>query len=58
MYISRSDGLFNKAVCVQRDTVINANTLISLSKNDYNEDDMEKMQKLFAKNSYDKLLKM
>lgn len=58
MYISRSDGLFNKSVCVQRDTVINANTLISLVKNDYNEKDMEKMQKLFAKNNYDKLLKM
>ena len=57
MYISRSDGLFNKSVCVQRDTVINANTLISLAKNDYSDEDKAKMEKLFAKNKFDKILK-
>ena len=57
MYISRSDGLFNKSVCVQRDTVINANTLVFLSKNDYNDEDKTKMEKLFKKNKFDKLLK-
>lgn len=57
MYISRSDGLFNKAVMVQRDTVINANTLVSLTRNDYSEDDLAKMNRLFKKNGFDKLMK-
>ena len=57
MYINRSDGLFNKSVMVQRDTVINSNTLISLTKDDYNEEDKAKMLKLFKRNGFDKLLK-
>lgn len=33
MYISRNDGMVNKGVLVQRDTLINANTLINLTRN-------------------------
>ncbi len=57
MYISRSDGLFNKSVMVQRDTVINANTLVSLTKNDYSESDLAKMEALYKDLGYDKILK-
>lgn len=32
MYISRNDGMMNKAVMVQRDTLINANTLLNLTR--------------------------
>lgn len=37
MYISRSDGMFNKDVCPQRDTLINLNTFIWLGRNKYND---------------------
>ena len=57
MYISRADGLLNKAVMVQRDTVINSNTLIHLTMNDYSADDLQIMEKLFTKNKFDKILK-
>lgn len=57
MYINRADGLLNKAVMVQRDTVINSNTLVHLTMDDYLETDKIKMEKLFAKNKFDKLLK-
>jgi hypothetical protein len=39
MYISRNDGMLNKSVLVQRDTLINANTIIGLSKKYYTEED-------------------
>jgi hypothetical protein len=32
MYISRNNGLFNNAACVQRDSIINANTLLNLGR--------------------------
>lgn len=32
MYISRNDGYFNPAVCMQRDTLININTIARLGK--------------------------
>jgi hypothetical protein len=37
MYISRNDGKINASVLVQRDTIINANTLLWLGRDKYNE---------------------
>ena len=37
MYISHNNGLANQQVCVQRDTIINANTLLWLGR-EYNND--------------------
>lgn len=49
MYISRIDGKLNKSVLPQRDTLINANTLLYLGRERYNEAQMEKIQKIKAK---------
>lgn len=34
-YISHNDGMFNNAVNQQRDTLINANTLVDLGRRNY-----------------------
>ena len=46
MYISRNDGYFNKDVCVQRDTVICANTLMNMARNNYSEEQLNKLKAL------------
>ena len=46
MYISRSNGMTNSDVLVQRDTLINANTLHHLSENGYTEEEKAYMLKL------------
>ena len=46
MYISRNDGLLNMAVLVQRDTLINANTLVGLSRNNYTEEELAEIKAL------------
>ena len=40
MYISRIDGKLNKDVLVQRDTLINANTLMHMGRKRYNKNQM------------------
>lgn len=40
MYISRNDGFLNPDVMVQRDTIINANTLLHLGRSNYTADQM------------------
>ena len=40
MYISRNDGKFNNAVNFQRDTIINANTLVQLSRKNYSKNNL------------------
>jgi hypothetical protein len=40
MYISRNNGMLNNAVMVQRDTLINANTLNDLCYNKYTPEEM------------------
>lgn len=40
LYLSRNDGLFNTAVSMQRDTLINANTLAILGKDQYTEEEV------------------
>lgn len=44
MYISRNDGLSNSAVLVQRDTIINANTLVYLGRKNYTKEQMDKIK--------------
>lgn len=49
MYISKIDGKFNKDVMVQRDTIINSNTLIRLGRNNYSQEDLDKIDKIKKK---------
>lgn len=46
MCISHIDGRVNKATLVQRDTVINANTLIYLGRDRYSDKQKEKIRML------------
>ena len=50
MYISRNNGTFNIDACTQRDTLINANTLMYLGRNNYNKDKLNKLRELRQKN--------
>ena len=49
MYISRDDGYFNNAVSMQRDTLINANTLARLGRDAYSQEDIDNMERLLKK---------
>lgn len=49
MYISRDDGYFNNAVSMQRDTLINANTLVRLGRESYSQEDIDNMERLLKK---------
>lgn len=49
MYISRNDGMINPAVLVQRDTLINANTLLWLGRNNYTPEQLEKIKEIKEK---------
>ena len=45
MYISRNDGYFNSDVSMQRDTLINANTLARLGRDTYTPEDIAKRKR-------------
>ena len=45
MYISRSNGMLNSDVLVQRDTLINSNTLVGLTKDLYTEEELAELKK-------------
>jgi hypothetical protein len=49
MYISRIDGKLNSDVIVQRDTIINANTLMYMGRNNYTEKQLRKINDIKAK---------
>jgi len=49
MYISRSNGFLSKDVLVQRDTLINANTLEGLSNKKYSQDEIAKFNDVVKK---------
>ena len=49
MYISRIDGKLNSDVLVQRDTLICANTLLWLGRNNYTEDNIKKINAIREK---------
>lgn len=44
MYISRSDGNVNSSLLVQRDTLINANTLLYLGRDNYSQDQLDRIR--------------
>ena len=46
MYISRNDGYFNSDVSMQRDTLINANTLARLGRDTYSQEDLANFDRL------------
>ena len=46
MYISRNNGTFNLDACIQRDTIINANTLMYLGRDRYNKDQLDKCRRI------------
>ena len=46
MYISRNDGYFNSAVSMQRDTLINANTLARCGRDTYSKEDIDNFDRL------------
>ena len=48
-YISRNDGLFNNSVNHQKDTLINANTLVELGHSSYTQEDEEHIKMVLAK---------
>ena len=49
MYISHINGKLDTRVLVQRDTLINANTLMYLGRNKYSKEDKEKLLELQKK---------
>ena len=46
MYISRNDGYFNSDVSMQRDTLINANTLARCGRDTYTAEDIANFDRL------------
>ena len=44
MYISRIDGKLNSDLLVQRDTLINANTFLHLGRDNYSQENLEKIK--------------
>ena len=49
MYISRIDGKLNKDVLIQRDTLINANTLLHMGRDKYTKKQMDHINELRKK---------
>lgn len=43
IYISKNDGRFNNAANHQRDTIINTQTLLRLSRKNYSQDNLNKI---------------
>ena len=43
MYISKNDGMFNNQVNHQRDTIINTQTLVKLSRKNYSQENLNKI---------------
>lgn len=43
MYISKNDGMFNNSYNYQRDSIINMNTLVQLSRSNYTEEQFERI---------------
>ena len=46
MYISRNDGYFNTDVSMQRDTLINANTLARVGRETYSPEEASNLKAL------------
>lgn len=52
LYISRNNGMFNNAMNHSRDTIININTLIGLSRSNYTQEQIDKINRLKNQNYY------
>ena len=46
MYISRDNGYFNANASMQRDTLINANTLARLGRENYTQEEIAKFDRI------------
>lgn len=51
-YISRNDGYFNIAVSMQRDTIININTLARMGRENYSKEELDKLRKLSSSRAW------
>lgn len=49
LYISRNDGYFNMDASMQRDTLINANTLARVGRETYTQEDIDNFNRLMEK---------
>lgn len=49
MYISRNDGYFDNQLNHQRDQIINMNTFVSLGKNNYSKEQLNKIYTVLAR---------
>lgn len=49
-YISKNDGMFNNQVNHQRDTIINTQTLLKLSRKNYSKENLDKILSIVARN--------
>ena len=52
LYISKNDGMFNNQVNHQRDTIINTQTLVKLSRKNYSKENLEKIYGIVNANKY------
>ena len=50
LYISKNDGMFNNAANHQRDTIINTQTLLKLSRKNYSKENLDKIRRIVASN--------
>ena len=50
LYISKNDGMFNQGANHQRDTIINTQTLLKLSRKNYSRENLEKIRSIVARN--------
>lgn len=52
MYISRNDGKFNNDVNHQKDTIINTNTMMKLSRRNYSKENFDRIVMLTKVSKY------
>lgn len=50
LYISKNDGMFNNATNHQRDTIINTQTLLKLSRKNYSKENLDKIHAIVNAN--------
>lgn len=49
MYLSKNDGYLNPGVLPMKDTLVNSNTLINLSRDNYSQEQLNKIEMIKAK---------
>ena len=52
MYISKNDGMFNNLVNHQRDTIINTQTMVKLSRKNYSKENLDRIYAIVNANKY------